>query len=71
MSGRLRLELLGGFTASWENGQPFRLPTRKTEGLLAYLALPAGRAHSRDTLATLLWGNTGEGQARQSLRQAR
>ena len=70
MSGRLRLELFGGFNASWENGQPFRLPTRKTEGLLAYLALPAGRAHSRDTLATLLWGNTAEAQARQSLRQA-
>ena len=70
MSVRLRLELLGPFHASFENGEPCVLPTRKAEGLLAYLARPAGRFHSRDTLAALLWGDSPEAQARQSLRQA-
>src|SRR5262249_34884681 len=42
----------------------------KSEALVAYLATPAGRAHPRDTLAALLWGDTPEPQARQSLRQA-
>lgn len=70
MTGRLCLELLGGFRVSREDGPACRLPTRKSEALLAYLALPPGRFHSRDTLATLLWGDTGEAQARQSLRQA-
>jgi len=39
-------------------------------GLLAYLALPPGRAHPRDKLVTLLWGDSPEGPARNSLRQA-
>jgi DNA-binding SARP family transcriptional activator len=67
---RLRLELLGGFSARLEGGQPCTLPTRKARALLAYLALPAGRFHSRDKLTALLWGDTPEAQARQSFRQA-
>lgn len=46
-----------------------RLPTRKGQALLAYLALRAGTMHSREKLASLLWGETGEEQARHSLRQ--
>jgi DNA-binding SARP family transcriptional activator len=42
---------------------------RKAQALMAYLAVPPGRAHSRDKLASVLWGNTGDEQARQSLRQ--
>ncbi len=38
--------------------------------LLAYLALPAGHAHSRDKLAALLWGDRQDAQARASLRNA-
>jgi DNA-binding SARP family transcriptional activator/tetratricopeptide (TPR) repeat protein len=45
------------------------LPTRKAEGLLSYLALPLGRSHPRDKLASLLWGDLPEAQARASLRQ--
>jgi DNA-binding SARP family transcriptional activator len=37
--------------------------------MLAYLALPLGRAHPRDKLAALLWGGIREDSARASLRQ--
>ena len=67
---RLQFELLGGFSARLDTGEPCGLPTRKTQGLLAYLALPAGRFHSREKLTALLWGDTAEAQARQSFRQA-
>lgn len=46
------------------------LPTRKDRLLLAYLALTAGRPQARDRLAGLLWGDRGEAQARDSLKQA-
>jgi DNA-binding SARP family transcriptional activator len=46
------------------------LPTKKTQALLAYLALPVGHAHHRDKLATLLWGGTPDASARNSFRQA-
>ena len=66
----LRIELLGGFAARGDDDSPLVLPTRKAQALLAYLALPAGQFHGRDSLAALLWGDTPETQARQSLRQA-
>ena len=66
----LRLQLFGGFRARLEPGQSVRLPTRKAEALLAYLALPAGQPHPRDKLASLLWGELGDARARASLRQA-
>src|SRR5262249_14870098 len=46
------------------------LPTRKAQALLAYLALPPGKARPRDKLASLLWGSTAETTARTSLRHA-
>lgn len=67
---RLHLELLGGFSARLEGGKACALPTRKAQALLAYLALPAGRFHSREKLTALLWGDSAEGQARHSFRQA-
>lgn len=42
---------------------------RKPMALLAYLATPKGRLHNRDALATLLWSDRFDEQARQSLRQ--
>jgi DNA-binding SARP family transcriptional activator len=66
---RLDLNLLGGFLARIRD-EPLTLPTRKTQALLAYLALPVGHAHQRDKLATLLWGGTPDVSARNSLRQA-
>jgi DNA-binding SARP family transcriptional activator len=66
---RLILTLLGGFRARLDPVAPLALPTRKAQALLAYLALPAGSAHPRDKLASLLWGSTVETTARTSLRQ--
>ena len=66
---RLALQLFGGFRARLEPGGPLRLPTRKAEALLAYLAVPLGQPHPRDKLASLLWGDLSESQARASLRQ--
>ena len=47
-----------------------KLPTRKAEALLAYLAIRPDHLHERHALALLLWGGSGEDQARHSLRQA-
>ena len=66
----LRLQLLGGFRAYLGSGVVVRLPTRKAEALLSYLALPLGRPHLRDKLASLLWGDLPEVNARASLRQS-
>lgn len=65
----LHLQLLGRFDAHDAGGTSIPVPTRKAEALLAYLALPAGRWHSREHLSGLLWGRSGEEQARISLRQ--
>ena len=68
--GRLNLALLGGFQGRLGAAAPLRLPTRKTKALLAFLALPPGRSHPREKLASLLWGGMPEPQARQGLRQS-
>src|SRR5262245_8595727 len=67
--GQISLTLLGGFQVRL-GPEPQTVPTRKAQALLAYLALHAGQAHSREKLATLLWGNSGDTQARDSLRHA-
>ena len=67
---RLTLTVLGGFQARLDREPALALPTRKTRALLAYLALPPGRSHSRDKLAGLLWGDVPEPRARGGLRQA-
>jgi len=67
---RLCMTLLGGLQARLDDGRAVALPTRKAQALLAYLALPLGRAHPRDKLAALLWGGIREESARASLRQA-
>lgn len=66
----LTLALLGGFQGRLGASTPLTLPTRKTQGLLAFLALPAGRSHPREKLASLLWGGMREPQARSGLRQS-
>ena len=66
----LRLNLLGGFEARLGTATSVILARRKAQALLAYLALQPGQVHLRDKLAALLWGESMDGQARQSLRQA-
>jgi DNA-binding SARP family transcriptional activator/tetratricopeptide (TPR) repeat protein len=63
----LSLALLGGFEAR-VGSKVISLP-RKARALLAYLALDRSPTHSRATLATLLWSDASEGDARNNLRQ--
>ena len=65
----MRICLLGGFEARSSKGVRLSFPTRKAEALLAVLALAPGTFHSRERLATLLWSDRGDAQARGSLRQ--
>src|SRR5262245_42432517 len=67
--GSVQLILLGGFQAR-AAGQEIDVPGRKDHALLAFLAIPAGEARSRDKLAGRLWSDRGDSQARESLKQA-
>jgi TolB-like protein/Tfp pilus assembly protein PilF len=67
---RLQLKLLGSFEVRIGSGAPLDIANKKTRALLAYLALPTGRAHTRDKLVGLLWSDRADVQARNSLRQA-
>lgn len=62
--------MLGEFGAWAEPTAQIVLPTRKVKALLAYLACHPGQTLGRPKLATLLWGSSGDTQARDSLRQA-
>jgi DNA-binding SARP family transcriptional activator len=66
---RLVLSLLGGFRARLESGAHVPVPTKKAQALLAYLATSRTEGHMRDTLATLLWGESTQECARHCLRQ--
>jgi TolB-like protein len=66
----VELTLFGGFQVRLATGQELDLPGQKDRALLAFLALPAGTAHSRDKLANLLWSDRGDQQARDSLKHA-
>ena len=63
------LKLLGGFEVTLAPGTRARIPTRKAQALLAYLAVSAGRPVARDTLAGLLWSDSDDSAARNNLRQ--
>jgi DNA-binding SARP family transcriptional activator len=65
----LRIRLLGAFELE-HGGAPVQLPARKSEALLAVLALRPGVPFTREWLAALLWPEVPESQARTSLRQA-
>jgi len=65
----LQIRLLGQFEARGDADAPIRFPTRKAEALLAVLAANVGTRLGREHLATLLWPDSGEQQARGSLRQ--
>ena len=70
-SSPITLRLLGAFTVEVSAERPAApvIRSRKARALLAYLAMkPDGRA-GREELATLLWGDTPDAQARHSLRQ--
>ena len=66
---RYRLTLLGDFRLCTGNGREIRVPARKAQALLAYLALNPDLFHSRERLADFLWGSREDSRARQNLRK--
>ena len=70
MNEPLKISLLGGFQATRVGGEAVNFSSKKAQALIAYLAAEADRTHSREKLASLLWGNTGDDRARHNLRQS-
>lgn len=65
----LHLELLGDFRLRSESGSLVTISAKKSQAMLAYLAVKPAQLVSRDKMASLLWSSTASEQARQSLRQ--
>lgn len=67
----IQLRFLGRFSAvsSEEPATTIQVSSRKGIALLAYLALQPNSCATREELATLLWGDRVDQQARHSLRQ--
>jgi DNA-binding SARP family transcriptional activator/TolB-like protein/Tfp pilus assembly protein PilF len=70
--GSFILRVSGGLAAGQDETccPPIAFSTRKVGALLSFLALSPQQSASREHLASLLWGNGSDQQARQSLRQA-
>lgn len=65
----LHLELLGDFRLRDESGALITISAKKSQAMLAFLAVKPSQLVSRDKMANLLWSSTAPEQARQSLRQ--
>jgi DNA-binding SARP family transcriptional activator len=65
----LHLELLGDFRLRSETGSLINISAKKSQAMLAFLAVKPSQLVSRDKMASLLWSSTASEQARQSLRQ--
>ena len=65
----LHLELLGDFRLRAESHALVTITAKKSQAMLAYLAVKPAQLVSRDKMAGLLWSSTASEQARQSLRQ--
>jgi TolB-like protein len=70
MRETFRLRILGPFELLAPDGRPVELVNKKARALLAYLAVEHERAHARERLAGMLWGETGDERARHNLRQS-
>lgn len=66
----VHISLLGGLAIRAPGGRAIALAGRKDRALLGYLAACSGKACPRERLAALLWGDSAEPQARDSLKQA-
>ena len=67
---RLSMRFLGPFRVALDGKPVDGFKSDKARALLAYLAVEAGRPHSRQTLAGLLWPDWPEQAAHTSLRSA-
>lgn len=65
----LKIRILGQFKLQ-AGDRPLEMPSRPAQSLLAYLALNAGVSHRRERLASLLWPDSTDSNARGYLRQA-
>ena len=66
----LRVQLLGGCEITGPGGAAVALPSRKARAVLGLLSVSDGMTLPRERLCGLLWAETGEEQARASLRQS-
>lgn len=66
----LRFRLFGKFSASLDSEAVHGLDAGKDQELLSYLLIHRDRPHSREALASLLWGNTSTEKSKKYLRQA-
>lgn len=69
VEGHVRLELLGGFGLRAQSLADHDIVSQKALGLLAIVAVSPGLSASRDRIAGLLWSNSDNSLARNSLRQ--
>ena len=69
MAGHLQIRLFGGLEIRLEDAPLTAFVSNKAPALLAYLAM-SRRPVQRDTLAALLWGEMGDADAKNNLRQA-
>jgi len=66
----LRFRLFGKFTAHHDAGLLKGIEASKDQELLSYLLIHRDRPHSREALASLLWGDTSTEKSKKYLRQA-
>src|SRR5262245_13765168 len=66
---RLKIHLFGGFRVEAEPRTRLAVSRRKGQALLALLALRPGTGYAREALSALLWPESGDEEARHSLRQ--
>jgi DNA-binding SARP family transcriptional activator/Tfp pilus assembly protein PilF len=66
---KIQLNLLGEFEIRSPDGRVFHLSSKKAKAMLACLGVAFGRPVPRAKMATMLWGDRGDEQARGSLRQ--
>jgi DNA-binding SARP family transcriptional activator len=69
MTEGLQIHLLGGLHIALNGAPVSGFISNKVPALLAYLAV-SRRIHSRESLATLLWGELSDADAKNNLRQA-
>lgn len=67
---KLKILLLGGFSAQINDSQVIGFSYNKMRALLAYLAVEQGKDHSREFLSELLWNDYEPATARHNLRRA-
>ncbi len=65
----LQIRLLGEVRLTAPDGSEVRIPSRRSQALLAFLVLSGGRSLLRTAVAEILWPDSAAEQARASLRQ--